>query len=167
MRHLPPPVATLLATLLLPGCEAPEAPVETEPAPVVRETIVPEEAPTPAPASAPASAPAPVQQQGDAQPAVEQRTTKPLKLTIDNDSHAGQPADTFGHVPEPGWLGKSPAGGGMEETPASDKLLPDLFESQGDKKPVSVEGKILTDDGSDGASTALDGAGVNIQIPTD
>ena len=155
MRHPSPPVAALLATLLLPGCEAPEAPVETEPAPVVQETIVPE------------AAPAPVQQQDAAQPAVEQRTTKPLKLTIDNDSHAGQPADTFGNVPEPDWLDKSPAGGGMEETPASNDLLPDLFDKQADKKPVSVEGKILTDDGSEGIPSSIDGAGVNIQIQTD
>jgi len=157
MRHLPPPVATLLATLLLFGCETPETPIETEPAPAARETITPEAAP----------APAPVQQQDDAQPATGQRTAKPLKLTIDNDTHTGQPAGTFGNVPEPDWLDKGQAGGGMEEAPVSDKLLPDLFDTQADKKPVSVEGKILTDDGSEDIPTTIDGAGVNIQIQTD
>lgn len=165
MRQLPlytaVPVATLLAALLLPGCDAPETPIEAKPAPAARETIPPVATPALAPA------PAPEPKQDKAQPSAEQRTAKSLKLTIDNDSYTGQPADPFGNVPEPGWLNKGQDTGNMGEVPVTDNLLPDLFDTQADKKAVSVKGKILTDGDSDGASTTIDGAGVNIQIQTD
>lgn len=150
------PVALLLVTLLLSGCEAPETPVKTEPAPTARETIAPGVAPAPALALE-------VQpQQDDAQPPVEQHTARPLKLTIDNDARAGQRPRTFGTAPQPDWRDTGPAGSGAE-----DKLLPDLFDTQTDGKAVSVKGKVLTDGGSEGLSNSFDGAGVNIQIQTD
>jgi hypothetical protein len=157
------PVALLLATLLLPGCEAPETPVETAPDPTAGETS------TPGTASAPEPAPGPVPepQQADVQPTVEQHNARPLKLTIDTDTRAGQRAATFGNAPEPDWLDTGPAGGGMDAAPATEQLLPDLFDTQADRKAVSVEGKVLTDGGSEGISTSLDGAGVNIQLQTD
>ncbi|MEN8107523.1 MAG: hypothetical protein ABFS22_05895 [Pseudomonadota bacterium] len=166
MRHLPIYTAVpLLATLLLPGCEAPETPTRTEPAPVARETISPEA--THAPAPEPKPEPKPKPKQDDAQPAIEQRAAKSLKLTIDNTPDTGQPAVTFGDVPEPDWLDKDQAAGGMDEASVSDNLLPELFDTPTDSKAVSVKGKILTDSGSDGTSTKIDGAGVNIQIHSD
>ena len=150
------PVALLLATLLLPGCEAPETPLENKPAPTVRETIPPEVTPAPAPE------PEPEPKQDDTQPPVEQHSARPLKLTIDNDARARQRPRTFGNAPRPDWLDTGPAAGG-----ATDQLLPDLFDTQTDSKAMSVEGKVLTDGGSESTSTTIDGAGVNIQIQTD
>jgi hypothetical protein len=150
------PVALLLATLLLPGCDAPQAPVKTAPAPTARETISPVAAPDPVPA------PVPVPKPDDARPLVERHSPGPLKLTIDNDPRAGQRAASFGTAPQPDWLDTGPAAGG-----ATDPLLPDLFDTQSDSKAMSVKGKILTNGGSEGASTAIDGAGVNIRIPTE
>jgi hypothetical protein len=155
------PVALLLATLLLPGCEAPETPVETAPDPTAGATSNPGTVPAPEPE------PEPEPQQADVQPAVEQHSARPLKLTIDNDARAGHRAATFGNAPEPDWLDTGPAGGGMDAAPATEQLLPDLFDTQADRKAVSVEGKVLTDGGSEGTSTSLDGAGVNIQLQTD
>jgi hypothetical protein len=158
------PVALLLVTLLLSGCEAPETPVKNEPAPTARETITPGVAPAPAPSPAPKPAPKPETQplQDDVQPPVEQHTAWPLKLTIDYDSRSGQRPRTFGTAPQPDWLDTGPAGSG-----AADKTLPDLFDTQPDRKAVSVKGKVLTDGGSEGSSTSIEGAGVNIQIQTD
>lgn len=155
------PVALLLVILLLPGCEAPETPVATEPAPTARETISPGVAPAPEPEAEPQP------QQDDAQAPLEQHTARPLKLTIDNDSRTGQPPRTFGNAPQPDWLDTGPAGGGMDAAPATEQLLPDLFDTQANRKAVSVDGKVLTDGGSEGSFTSLDGAGVNIQLQTD
>jgi outer membrane biosynthesis protein TonB len=159
------PVALVLATLLLSGCEAPEAPVETEPAPTARETIKPGAAPAPEPEPEPEPDPEP--KQDNVQAPVEQHSARPLKLTIDNNPRAGQRAATFGAAPRSDWLDTGPAAGGMDAAPAADQLLPDLFDTQTDSKAVSVEGKILTDGGSEGTFTTIEGAGVNIQLQTD
>jgi len=156
------PVALLLATLLLPGCEAPETPVKTAPPPTARDTITPGAASARAPEPVPEPVPVPEPEQDDTRPPVEQHSARPLKLTIDNDPRAGQRTASFGTAPRPDWLDTGPAAGG-----AADQLLPDLFDTQTDSKAVSVEGEILTDGGSEGASTTIDGAGVNIQIQTD
>lgn len=154
--HITVPVAALLAALLLPGCEAPQTPVRTE-EPLAPKPVTPEAAHPPLPESSQHATP----------PVVEQRPAKPLKLTIDETAHSGQSANAFGHAPAPDWLDKDQAAGDLGEAPASNRLLPDLFNTPANSKAVSVKGKILTNGRDDGTLTTVDGAGVSIQMQTD
>lgn len=150
---------TLLLVTSLPACEKPRTGDGSG-----DEPAVPETAPVPEAALAPAL-PASGPQAGKAPPVVATRKPDSLDLSIKDRPIAVHKSPVLGAVPDSGWLDTAPEASATAT--GQNGLLPDLFDEQERDKPVSVKGKMLVDDGTQGISNVLDGAEMSVEIQTD
>lgn len=100
-------------------------------------------------------------------PAATAQSTDSLNLTIGETPAAAVPQTGSGSMPASDWLDSKDPAINLDNVPANDNLLPDLFNKKDREKDTSVKMKMHVDESEQDIADVIDGAGVSIKYRTD